>query len=531
GGVNVNNWRMTASTNSCKQNPNDTCCRPCIVGPAPGCGDNAAEGCPENGYLSIADDSMNQRCYNQVQRFGINLLYPTSRYVDAITKRSIDPRMDGRSTPNPLFAPGPLGEPGRDPGLVLLAGIVGVPWQDIASDGNVPVPDDTPQPLNSLVDPRALVYLSAGQLRSMGRWDVILGEPSGDPPIAPLDPLMIESIDPRPAGLPHPLGYPGGDIVLPGGNAVNAINGREQAVAPATRDDLQFACIFPLENAMPCDATNTAGCDCNVDEYVKDSPLCDYRNGSTSDGVQINAKAYPSVRELEVLRGVEDAGIVASICPKNVTAQGAESQDPYFGYNPAVSAIVGRMKEALTTRCLPRALDPVTWEDVELGSAEPEDLGSVPCVVVEVRPAGGGCVSCDSPGRAALAGDRSKVVPAVKDYLSNQGQCGEAPLPSCDNYCMCEIEQLAGDDLFACKTEGLVPGLRGYCYVDPAVDQASAEVDGRVTPEEQWVIDASSDLVASCPATERRVLRFLGDNLPDRGALTTIVCPSASAND
>jgi hypothetical protein len=35
---------------------------------------------------------------------------------------------------------------------------------------------------------------------------------------------------------------------------------------------------------------------------------------------------------------------VASICPKNLAGGGA---DPYYGYNPAISAIVRAMRSAL----------------------------------------------------------------------------------------------------------------------------------------------------------------------------------------
>ena len=35
--------------------------------------------------------------------------------------------------PNPLYTPGADGTPARSPDLVFLAGIIGVPWQDIAT--------------------------------------------------------------------------------------------------------------------------------------------------------------------------------------------------------------------------------------------------------------------------------------------------------------------------------------------------------------------------------------------------------------
>jgi hypothetical protein len=535
GGPTVNNWRMPASTNSCKQDPNGMCCRPCIVPAAGGCGDNAAEGCPESGYLAIADDSMNQRCFNQTQRFGINLLYPTWRYSDAITRTTVDPRMTGAAVPNPLYTPGPNGEPAREQGLVFLAGIVGVPWQDIATDGMVMVAEGKPQPPNSLGMGRELVYLTAQQLLDKGRWDMILGDQGAN--VRPTDPLMIESIDPRMTGAPHPLGLPRSAIAAPGSNG-NAINGAEQAVDPMTRDDLQFACVFDLQDSVACNTGNAAGCDCNKEEAVKQSPLCEYPppvDGMPVDGTQIKAKAYPGVRELQVLKEVGDAAIVASICPKNPTAgQGMDpATDPYYGYNPAVAAIIERLKEALTAKCLPRPLSATTQADIDAGLAPPEELGKVPCAVVEVRPSAGGCGDCGA-GRAPLMGEKVKVIGAVKDYMANQGQCLYDPpagsqFPDCDNYCFCEIQQFTGAELEQCWTEGAAAGLSGYCYVDPGQAQASAESESseggvQVTMAEQERVSGMNELVASCKETERRVLRFLGNDLPAKDGLAVIAC-------
>jgi hypothetical protein len=325
GGPQVNNWRMPAATASCA-NPNDPCCRPCLLAPSAGCASNEMEGCPPGGSLPIADDSMNLRCFQQVQRFGISLLYPTKRYIEALTEGGIDPRMNGQYVANPLFTL-PDGSPTRGRGGVFLSGILGVPWQDVATS-------------ESLTDSRALEFLSGEALASEGRWDIILGDPQIG--VLPTDPMMIESIDPRPAGTPHPL-VAGQVVVPPEGPGGNLINGREQAVDPSMRDDLQFACIFPLPEPVPCNATNAAGCDCNADEYVKNSPLCEYPSPN-ADGTQINAKAYPSVRQLEVLKGVGAQGTVTSICPRNVTTEDGAAADPDYGYNPAVRAIANVLK-------------------------------------------------------------------------------------------------------------------------------------------------------------------------------------------
>jgi hypothetical protein len=59
--------------------------------------------------------------------------------------------------------------------------------------------------------------------------------------------------------------------------------------------------------------------------------------------VQYRAKAYPGRRQLEVLEGIGDRAIVASICARNVTD--ASRQD--YGYRPALQSILDRLGEGL----------------------------------------------------------------------------------------------------------------------------------------------------------------------------------------
>jgi hypothetical protein len=515
GGPAVNTWRMPQATASCSQ-ANNACCRPCTAAPAPGCPDNTAEGCPnpnpvDANSLTSANDSMNERCFNQLERFGVDLLYPVKRYVDALNQPLVDPRMNGVFKPNPLLAAGPNGEPGREKELVFFAGIVGVPWQDIST-------------ADSLTSPRGLTYLTADQIKDEGRWSLLVPNPAtGEDP---KDPFMIESIDPRPVGTPNPVPGVNAAITPTTGAMINPINRHEQAVDPAKREDLQFACTFPLTDPIPCTAANQAGCDCNASEFIKNSPLCSYPNGAGpdgkgTDGIQQHAKAYPGTRVLQVLQGFGSNSIVASICPKNVEPAGGSTPttDPNYGYNPAVAAIVNRLKEALTAKCLPRPLAPET----AMGSPE---FGKVPCAVVEVRPrpqTGEECSPCGT-GRHLLEGDRKKVEPAVREYLRNQGQCGLQGLPGCDQFCLCEIDQFTGADLTTCRTELAYPeSMYGYCYIDPAASEASNE--------DPAIVAGERNLVASCPPTQQRVLRFLGDNLPARDGLAFIACIGAAVSD
>ncbi len=74
------------------------------------------------------------------------------------------------------------------------------------------------------------------------------------------------------------------------------------------------------------------------------SPVCD-PNTPTS---QIYAKAYPTIRELMVANMMGQQGIVSSLCPIHVTDMSADgTSDPLYGYRPAATAIIDRLKVAL----------------------------------------------------------------------------------------------------------------------------------------------------------------------------------------
>jgi hypothetical protein len=208
----------------------------------------------------------------------------------------------------------------------MLLGIVGVPWQDVA----------TPASLTS----DAFDLLTPEELEAQGRWSMILPSPGEDPE----DPFMIESIDPRPTGATHPLD-PNATVVGPN-DGWNSVNGHEQDVIPEDRGDLQFACIFPLAAPRQCDPSNAASCDCNAEEYAKNSPLCEY-DSPYADGIQFYDKAYPGVRELEVLRGIGSKGITASICPKNAVGGEIGPPDDRYGYNAAMNLLIERLKPSL----------------------------------------------------------------------------------------------------------------------------------------------------------------------------------------
>ena len=184
-----------------------------------------------------------------------------------------------------------------------------------------------------------------------------------------------------------------------------------------------------------CNAENALPCDCNIDEHAKNSSLCEYPNGPTAHGIQRRAKAYPGLRHLEVLKGIGNNAIVASICPKNVEpAPGLmPANDPSYGYNPAVASILDIFRERLEGNAC-RASSTSTRDE-----ASPS-FGKVSCSVIEAVRTQGDC-SCDpTKGRAPVSSKDLRA--GAKDGLRELRACGGDTKVDCNSYCLCEVEQL-----------------------------------------------------------------------------------------
>jgi hypothetical protein len=319
-------FRMPGATAICAVNPNDKCCLSCAQGVfPPECANPASDvACRAGGNLSAVDDNLGLRCWDHKRRFGYDFLYPVSRYVDGLTQSWVPSASDTSMVPNPLFPPG-----GRTPSMVFLAGIVGVPWQDLAT-------------MESLPDEAELRYLSHSELTAQGRWPLVLGDP-GDAdhaPTGPGDKLMFETTSDRTVlfdAVPHPLlGSAAALAPATASGRPNPINGHETNIAD--NSELQYACIFPLPQPKDC-AEGSETCDCKASDAPFNRALCD---GTT----QTHAKAYPSVRELRVLKSFGDLtgnAITTSICPKTLDVKSS----PSYGYHPAIDALVGRLKSEL----------------------------------------------------------------------------------------------------------------------------------------------------------------------------------------
>jgi hypothetical protein len=311
--------RIPRGTEACLTDPNDPCCRSCALAedePPSGCGAVTEDPHCALGSYHPNEESLNLRCWQQKRRFGLDLLYSTDRYVRALTHETVFRDSDGTEVTNPLFAGGE-----RDPSMVSLVGIVGVPWQALA---------------RSLSDAAPLRYKPASQLHSEGAWTALVGNPRDNVP--PADPFMVESIDPRTGTSPLTELSPE-SVTAPAG--ASPVNGHEYTIPQ--RDDLQYACVYPLMTVRDC-ATTSGGCDCkSIDGGPQDRPLCQAPGTTTYGTIQYAAKAYPGLRHLEVMRRIGDLAVPASICPREAT----DATDPEFGYAPVVEAMIDRLRNTL----------------------------------------------------------------------------------------------------------------------------------------------------------------------------------------
>ena len=479
--------RLPRARQECAKDPNDPCCKSCGQG-AGSCPEDPTCKDPNGGtgpaLLSADEDNINLRCWDQKRRFGIDFLYPTDRYVQAFSSAQISDR-DGNVVANPIFSdlnPQDNNSNIRDPGLVFFAGIVGVPWQDIARDKT-----DLKKGFKDANDLAA--PLDPNNPNSPSTWEIVLGDPAQQ--VKPLDPLMVET-DQKRSGTNPCTGDPLADSTAnPGGNP---INGHEWTIA---NDDLQYACIFPLLPGTERDCTNTSLPACDCTSKTNDNPLCaPDPNNMNNPTMQIKAKAYPGLRPLAVLRDLGDQGIVTSVCPAQLDDQSAAATD--FGYRPAIAAIVDRLKQAFAGQCLSRTLIP----DAE---------GNVPCVILEARNAGGQCACDPANARADIPAGSPKAT--MVELAKND------PLAAKEVWdCFCEIVQTTGDARAACQNDvnnpPLVNGLpvNGWCYVDATT-----------TPP-----TGNAEIVAKCPDNEKRILRFVGAGEAVTGATLFISCSGDS---
>jgi hypothetical protein len=488
---------------------------------------NFATECPNNGtagakgFLDPANDSPNLRFFHQKERFGLFAGYPTTRYIRGLQKNTVpsvglagngdtDHEHDGNGNyigdqdsqancVNPLFASNLPSKPTdelckltqgtRTPDLVYYAAIAGVPHEllqaapggtgpgELAADGVTPL-CAAGTPAEQCPQKTAL---------QAADWKLITGNDPENYDFSGADFHMVESIGPRttntgnwanvatctpPASGPPPL---------PGATGADPINGCEFNTNNA---DLQFSCVFPLVQnvggmiqSFTKDCTNMeygGACDCTAQSLDKDSQLC----SATTPTNQLYAKAYPSVREMviahamstEVINGTpSNQGIVSSLCPialdvgqSLTTAQ----NDPLFGYNPAVNAIIDRLKVSLSSSCSTQKL---------VLAPPPAPAGQVDCLVLVALPAGTGGGTCSNPGAACdskqgLLGPSSTPGALFQQSLLDSfcqahTQTGASPQITADQP-VCALQQVIPDPNDETDCSG--SQTPGWCYVQGA---------------------------------------------------------------
>jgi hypothetical protein len=546
-----NYFHLLPGTTACDQDWGSPDCRSCYLDTAAASDPKCKAALAGTANVGEDDDPVSLRLWDMRRRFGVDMLYPLQRYVEGIKSAQVFDR-NGYLVQNPLYddlpyrkqvAAGKALRPKaaqRPSSNVFFASIAGVPWQDLARD-----PSDLSKGYKPAVskpgDP-GLDAPVAGVTKADGSpataWDVILGDPfnpdvrdpvTGKTGIAPLDPLMVESNKPR-----FGFGSPAKKHPITGetlGDAWNSVNGSDwvtkPSTLPGTAQDLEYACIFPLpsnEDPRDCDAIKKAGgaCECADDAEDSKNPLCAVtpdpsQRAKGTFGTfdpqhrQYRAKAYPGTRYLEVLRGIGEQAVVASICATNLDEKRKDAAD--YGYRPAVAAIVDRLKDALGEKCLPRKLDP-----------DPE-TGTTPCLILDARmpvPAPGvadlfspaeiaACNRCDGPAREPLD---TPAHPVSRETLVGDAR---------QYRCVCAVTQYGqgkgttAAERDACRTAPDPLSLEhgGWCYVDPA--RAS---DAKVRAAEQ-------QLVARCPSTEQQKIRFVDADVEQANLFIT--CLGATA--
>lgn len=332
---------MFKGSAACASDPDDACCQICAVKAAAGCPattDGHPTGCEEVTYpLPVggepSEDPLALRCYKQKQRFGVDFLFPVERYLTALTSTTVCSDMVTLTgcalpVPNPL-----LHASGYDRPLerVFVTTLTGLPWQDVAVD-----------PGAEHLTVRSTVSTEDGAGID---WDLLLGRAnaSGVRPLYPtndgtIDPLLYESIEPRTGA--HPV--LGVELQPPTAEFMsNPINGHERNIV--NRDDLQFACIFPLSSPLPCPGEVAQGsvntCECTIEGNEEwRSPLCQAPSGGYSL-TQRFARATPGTRlhqaqQLLTTQGEGVQTVVGSICPKST-----EPTAPDFAYLPTLDAL------------------------------------------------------------------------------------------------------------------------------------------------------------------------------------------------
>jgi hypothetical protein len=389
--------------------------------------------------------------------------------------------------------------------LVFFAHIGGVPHQLLQAQ-----PGEVDPMTGQVMCPAGILPGDCPQkdTLALSDWTKILGAAAaqatpGSPPsydpvaYAGIDPHMIEDYQPR-SGL-------AASNPQPDGGGADPINGREWVTNTSTLNpetmtpepvhanvpvDLEYACIFPLVDPVtgdprPRDCSNSAhtangaqvdffnweACDCSTTGLLGTDPtaipaVCGQcpgtgantcSQGGTDYNLQYFAKAYPTIREIELVHLMGSQGILSSLCPIHSSYKNGDPTDPVFGYRPAVTSIINRLKTALTGACLPERLTPATTtlenEQPGCNAGDP----CVPCLVLATLS------RADTKSCADYANLGLPLSAPSDEVIANlQQQKGDAETLGT----VCQVAQIpyvatgSGESL-SCKNDSAL----GWCYV------------------------------------------------------------------
>jgi hypothetical protein len=154
---------------------------------------------------------------------------------------------------------------------------------------------------------------------------------------------MRESADPRTGTNP----VIGASITSPDSTnpQANPINGHEHKNIENV--DLQFACTFRLPEPIQCTDEAFAAqrsCDCFQEDLMFNRSVCNPPGGGAATTVQNFGKAYPSLRQLAVVRELGPRSVLGSVCSPHVD----DPAELEYGYGPLVRSLSQRLQATLS---------------------------------------------------------------------------------------------------------------------------------------------------------------------------------------
>jgi hypothetical protein len=480
GGIGVNwldnNFQPPRGSSACAADPASSSCTSCAFGTM-----KSDSACQMTGGVYPNDQTTwafndNLRHVHEKLKYGVDLQFPINRYVNGLTSLKV-PNRSGEYPSGAGYYQGGLNNDPQDLNCINPLFAQNLPTTSTSpTDPSICnlTPSTTRTPLSSLVYyahiggvPYELLttnnngVITPKETLSDSDWVSILGTDPQTYNYAGIDPHMIESYQPR-MGIPMSPAAAGtagltadeGPDWVTDGTAVTRVN------LPVDRE---YACIFKLTTPRNCDPGNAANaesdissCDCSTAGLAADAvpAVCDTTNPLQQD----YAKTYPTIRELLLANLLKGQGIVASLCPIDIV-DNAAGNDPNYGYRPAISSIIDRLKSSLGVTCLPETLTET-------------EAGVVPCLVLVTLPSSAGQdeTQCDNnPSNPGLVSVDPTVLQEFKnDQAAAYAQSGGSSSQNLSQFTTCEIQQVlpaqfpSGSN--TCKANS-PPAQQGWCYV------------------------------------------------------------------